>query len=125
MLEKILNHLKDLGEEHNSGIKSILYYYYYIKLGWCGCGDVSAALTAIKKYLYSISDSESRDERLKEEFDVDTIFDNNLLLCLAYALDAAEFTEHGISIGRAWLTQDGEYFLWALQHATEKDLNEL
>lgn len=39
---------------------------------------------------------------------------NRLLLCLAYALDAAEFTEHGSSINRAWITDKGEVFLSTL-----------
>lgn len=36
---------------------------------------------------------------------------NELLLCLDYALDAAGFTDHGSSIGGAWITKKREMFL--------------
>lgn len=32
----------------------------------------------------------------------------------AYTLDAIGLTEHGSGIGSAWLTEEGEMFLWLL-----------
>jgi hypothetical protein len=55
-----------------------------------------------------------------ERFGVQTVYDNELLLCLAYTLDAAEFTEHGSGIGGAWITSEGKMFLWLLEN--EKDV---
>ena len=47
--------------------------------------------------------------------------DNALVLCLAYELDRAGFTEHGSSIYSCWLQEDGKYFLWAIQEADRQD----
>ena len=54
-------------------------------------------------------------------FGVESVYESALLLCLAYELDRAELIEHGTSIGYSWLTQDGEYFLWAIQEAWKND----
>ena len=64
---------------------------------------------------------EARDNMMKEAFGVKDVFNNELLLCLAYTMDAAGFTEHGSSIGWAWLTQDGEDFLYAIDEAEKND----
>lgn len=81
-----------------------IQFYYFEKLGWCGCGMPGVALKIIGKYL------EGRKENRK-------ISDNPLALCLAYELDRAEFTEHGSSIYGCWLTENGEKFLEAIQEA--------
>ena len=57
-------------------------------------------------------------------FGVESVYDNELLLCFAYAMDAAEFTEHGSSIGGAWITEEGEMFLWLLEQNKELDVEE-
>lgn len=49
-----------------------------------------------------------------EYFLIAIMLGDGLLLCLAYALDAAEFTEHGSSINRARITDKGEVFLSTL-----------
>ena len=71
-----------------------------------------------------IGNWERRKERLCEKFGVDNVYDNNLLLCLAYTLDAAELTEHGSSIGGAWLTEEGRMFLWLLEQNEELKENQ-
>lgn len=106
-------------------------FFYFEKLNWCGCGDPSIAKRCIRDYLNIIKISNDiRDPRdaydIKEALIVDrfgckTIYDNELLLCLAYALDAAGFTEHGSSIGGAWLTREGEMFLNVLVTRKEYD----
>ena len=52
-------------------------------------------------------------------FGVESVYDNELLLCLAYTMDAAGFTEHGSSIGGAWISEEGEMFLWLLERDEE------
>ena len=45
---------------------------------------------------------------------------------VAYELDRANFTDHGTSIFGCWLTEDGEYLLWAIKEAENLEiLNEI
>jgi hypothetical protein len=103
-------------------------FFYYEKLNWCGCGDPDIAKTAIKDYLQCVYDwqnDKSADsyindrKRFKERFGVESVYDDRLLLCLAYELDAARLTDHGSSIGGAWLTEEGKMFLWLLNQNEE------
>lgn len=131
----IQNH--DYSEEEL--IKYCEDFFYYEKLKWCGCGEPEIAKKVIRDYLkilydhkqelkhkssnYNwLKDWEKRDKELQERFGVKSIYDNELLLCFAYAMDGAEFTEHGSSIGGAWITKEGEMFLWLLGH--NEELNE-
>ena len=108
-------------------VNAIVKYYYYEQLDWCGCGEPNKAIEIVEKLLDVMSEREfdDRHKKLKEYFDVDYVYDNPLLLCLAYTMDAAKFTDHGSSIGWAWLTEDGENFLWAIKYGTEHDLIDL
>lgn len=104
-------------------------FFYYEKLKWCGCGHPCVAKKAIRdllRILYDFHKDSDFDRSYKrktknfnERFGVSNVCDNELLLCVAYALDAAEFTEHGSSIGSAWLTEEGEMFLWCLNQNDE------
>jgi len=82
----------------------VVKYYYYDKLGWCGCGNPEVAILEVAKLLESF------------KTDVNLLKDP-LSLCLAYELDRAGFTEHGSSVYGSWLTDDGRYFLWAIREA--------
>lgn len=97
-------------------------FFYYEKLKWCGCGTPEIAKKVIRDYLEIVDNNyyEKRDG-LKKRFGVEYVYNNELLLCLAYALDAAEFTEHGGSVGGAWLADEGVMFLWLLKHNEELD----
>lgn len=97
-------------------------YFRYERLKWCGCGIPEIALEQVRKFLDAYKDFDNRRTKLKEYFGVEYIYDNPLLLCLAYTLDAAELTEHGSSVGGAWLTKDGEDFLYCME--TEEQTEE-
>lgn len=101
-------------------------FFYYEKLNWCGCGLPDVAKMTVRDFLWALHGDvdhwEKREERFLEKFGVKDVYENNLLLCLAYALDAAELTEHGGSIGGAWLTEEGRMFLWLLEQ--NEDLKE-
>lgn len=116
--------------KNNIEYKEYLYddcleFFYNEKLNWCSCGQPEVAQLEIRKYLQILYDDyidDSTDfdpyyKRCRARFravygdDVDSIYRNPLLLCLAYALDGAEFTEHGGGIGSAWLTDEGFMFL--------------
>lgn len=97
-------------------------FFYYEKLKWCGCGMPEIAKKVIRDYLEIVNnDSDKKCDELKKRFGVEYVYDNELLLCLAYALDAAKFTEHGSSVGGAWLADEGKMFLWLLKHNEELD----
>lgn len=97
-------------------------FFYYEKLNWCGCGDPDIAKKVIRDYLKIFDcNYDERKNGLKKRFGVEYVYDNELLLCLAYALDAANFTEHGSSIGGAWTDIEGKMFLWLLERNEELD----
>lgn len=130
--------------EHNNYYEEELMeacedFFYYEKLHWCGCGDPNTAKRTIRDFLSILnitSDAwqldgnsmdalyKKRDEAFEKRFGVKSIYDNELLLCFAYAMDAAEFTEHGSSIGGAWIETEGKMFLWLLKHNKELDIEE-
>ena len=125
MIEQIIEHIKkdDIGKEYfeynDSDLIAIIKQYYYHKLQWCGCGMPGEAMRTIAKYLEARSlDYPQNKEKLNEYFPGGD--DNPLVLCLAYELDRAEFTEHGTSIYSCWLLDDGKYFLWAIKEADEQ-----
>lgn len=102
-------------------------FFYHEKLGWCGCGAPKIAKRCVRDFLEIVRlhhDDEEKDyqksyehhqQRIMDRFGASSIYDNELFLCLAYALDAAGFTEHGSSIGGAWLTEEGQMFLKVLR----------
>ena len=115
-------------------INEELYNYFrYEVLNWCGCGSPEKADKQVVKYL-NLIDIPWRDkydtalENLKdfdrkyaeykklckEYFGCESIYDNPLLLCLAYTMDAAGFSEHGSSIGGAWITDRGRIYRYAI-----------
>lgn len=91
-------------------------FFYYEVLKWCGCGDPALAKRCVRDYM-NIIFSWQKDTKfdvqksLNDRFGVEVVYDNELLLCLAYALSAADLTEHGTSIGFSWLTDEGQMFL--------------
>ena len=101
-------------------------FFYYEKLKWCGCGRPEDALEAVRKLLKCHENFDDREERFKQNFGegVKSVYDNELLLCLAYTLDAAGLTEHGGGIGGAWLTDEGEMLLWLLENKPDLEVSE-
>lgn len=96
-------------------------FFYYEKLNWCGCGYPDEAKSVIRDYLEVVNKKFDNDADFYDKFGVKYVYDDKLLLCLAYTIDAAGFTEHGTSIGGAWLTDEGKMLLWLLQQ--NKDIN--
>ncbi len=100
-------------------------FFYYERLNWCGCGDPNAVKTTVRNFLQAIEmkNSDSSDIGFQKYFNVHSVYDNDLLLCLAYTMYAAGFTDHGSSIGGDWLTEEGKMFLWLL--CQNKELGEI
>lgn len=94
-------------------------FFYYEKLNWCGCGDPDRAKKVVRDYLEVVNDKFDSNTDFYEKFGVKYVYDDKLLLCLAYTLDAAGFTDHGTSISGAWLTNEGKMFFWLLQQNKE------
>lgn len=118
------------GKDDFSLQEDIQNFFYFERLGWCGCGDPEAVMREICKYFSILDwrDSIRHYERemynklckkFREAFGVESIYDNPLLMALAYAMDAAGFTDHGTSIGGAWLTDEGKMFLYVLRNNKE------
>ena len=107
-------------------VEELLQYYYFEKLHWCGCGSPESALKTVGKYLEVLQerDTEKQQKKMQDAFGARLVYDNELLLCLAYAVDEAGFTEHGCSIGGAWLEDDGKFLLWALKKMEEEGNDE-
>ena len=121
-------------------INEELYNYFrYEVLDWCGCGAPEEADKQVLKYLNlvdipwrdkldttwekKLSNFDSKYKKYKElcreYFGCESVYDNPLLLCLAYTMDAAEFTEHGSGIGGAWIEPKGKIYRYAIQKHLE------
>ena len=114
--------------DDNELIEQCEDFFYYKKLNWCGCGDPETVKQVIRDYLqilYEYEEDKSDDRyenlcnRFQDRFGCKNVYGNELLLCLAYTLAAADFTEHGSSIGGAWISEEGKMFLWLLNHNEE------
>lgn len=111
-----------------STLKDCENFFYFEELNWCSCGDPESAKCVIRDYLRLVKERKDKDyykciDNFKEKFNCYHASDNPLVLCLAYTLDSAGFTEHGSSIDSCWLTEEGEMFLWLLNR--NKDLDEV
>ena len=96
-------------------------FFYYEKLHWCGCGAPNMAKEVIRDYLEVVKVKFDSNADFEEKFGVKFVYDDKLLLCLAYTLDAAGLTDHGSSIGGSWLTDEGKMFLWLLKQNRDID----
>ena len=79
------------------------------------------AKEVIRDYLEVVKAKFDSNIDFEDKFGVKFVYDDKLLLCLAYTLDAAGFTDHGSSIGGAWLTDEGKMFLWLLEQNRDID----
>lgn len=115
----------------DSLIEECVKFFYYEKLNWCGCGDPVTTKKVVRDFLRilnAIYIANTNDFQFKYQttrklmmarFGVESVYDNELLLCLAYTMDAAGFTEHESSIGGAWISEEGLMFLWLLEQDEE------
>lgn len=123
--------------------RELYEYFRFEVLKWCGCGAPEEADKQVAKYLNMIDNSEipyvdfiensegwcksiddkrkRRKELCKKYFGCESIYDNPLLLCLAYSIDASEFSEHGTSIGGAWITDRGKIYRYAIMKHLEAE----
>lgn len=79
-------------------------------LGWCGCGMPEAAAAWLRRALEAHPSYEHQAVQRSVWGE-----DAGREYVLRYLLDHAAFTEHGGSVGGAWLTERGERVLAALQ----------
>ena len=108
--------------DYEPDLIAIIKYFYYERLNWCGCGNPEDAMLSIAKFLEARSGEwGEREEKMMATYGTNKLWENELLLCLAYTMDAAGFTEHGGSIYSCWTDKDGEYFLWAIREAEKRE----
>ena len=128
MLSEILAHIKkDKAWEderfylhYEPDLTAVLKWYYFEKLGWCGCGCPEVVMRVIADYLEARSLPFPESDKVMKTFFAPDGDENALVMCLAYTLDEKGFTDHGSSIFSCWLTKDGKYFLWAIREAQKR-----
>lgn len=86
---------------------------------WCGCGNPELACAALLRLLklHPLYDN-------RAEFE-EWIADDGVGYLLFYQLDHMELTEHGGSVGGAWLTPKGGAALKALERESADDFEAL
>lgn len=79
-------------------------------IGICGCGTPEDCAKDIAKLLDIFSETEfdTSKDKCQKYFNVGDIYENSLLLFMAYILDDKELLEHGGSIGGAQVTELGK-----------------
>ena len=103
-------------------IDKCLDFFFFFRLDFNGKHDSVIVKNCLRKYLCAVgkkSPSE-RSAMFQAMFGISSICENEILLCLAYALDSLGVTEHSRYIHTAWLTREGEMLLWLLNH--DKDI---
>jgi hypothetical protein len=85
-----------------------LHDFYFEDLGWCGCGDPTAAFEYLKDALTAIDNGAAAK---MEFFGIEMC---GIIWTYLYMLDAHGLTEHGFNISGCWLTDKGEDVLKAL-----------
>lgn len=127
--EKVFNFLYEINEDYfdvwyqeaNNEIEKFDCIFYYDFLNFCGCGTPYKVKKVIRNYLRCLFDFGNKKENMMKYFGCESIYDNDLLLYMAYSLDAEGFTEHGSGIGGAWLTELGIVYLWILDRIDLED----
>lgn len=102
-------------------IKECSDFFLYEILGFCGCGCPETSMESVCDYLDIVDlrhtksdDKLNRYENsikarklMQDKFNVRDVYSDPLLQYMAYSLDDAGLTEHGSSIGGAWITDLG------------------
>lgn len=91
----------------------------FLQKWFCGCGDPTAATTRLRDILKLHPLYNHRDE-----FEA-LVPDNGLQYLLLYTLHHFDLTEHGGTVGGAWLTDKGKAVLEALNRESVDDFQEL
>lgn len=111
-------------------VKELSDYFWTEHMNLCNCGNPEFCQEKIKRYLEVLKEwtdtdimpkFEIRQNGFMKNFGIDSVYDDTLLLFLAYVLDSYEFTEHGTSVGGAWITDLGRMYLDVLN---EMDFSE-
>lgn len=86
-------------------------------LGWCGCGVPDTVLDLVRRYLETTAWA-NEDWNTRHDFRgriERAAMSEDAWLLLEYVCDRADWTEHGGSVGGAWLTDKGREALAILQ----------
>ena len=101
-------------------------FFAYELIGICGCGMPEKAMIQVRNYLRCVSDHfdwDKREAEFQKYFGCTSVYDNPLLLFMAYILDEKELTEHGSGIGGAWISELGKMCLTVLEACDLGDTN--
>lgn len=87
-------------------------------LGWCGCGDIDEALALVLRYLQALYTGQRVGQTWGPTLREQAGIDEDAWRLLSYVCDAAGWTEHGVSVRGAWLTEEGRHALWLLSEGS-------
>jgi len=90
-------------------------------LGWCGCGDPDSVLDLVRRYLETTAWAWEDWGARHQERNAHAQMDQDAWMLLEYVCDAAGWTEHGGSVGGAWLTEEGRHALSILQQPVPEE----
>lgn len=85
-------------------------------MGLCGCGAPELCQRDIRNILRVFNGEwDDRRKNLQKYFNVQSIYENSLLLFLVYMLNDKDMLEHGTSVGGSWITDLGQMYLTVLE----------
>lgn len=91
-------------------------------MGWCACGMPEKAVEALVQYLKAVEWAwEDRMERGSDVAEKAGIPNDGLFYLVAYIADERGLTEHGGSVGGAWLTDKGRDFIKLAEQIEQED----
>lgn len=100
-------------------------FFAYELIGICSCGQPENAMRMVRNYLRYVGAAwGDRESVLEKGFGVKSVYDNELLLFMAYILDEKDLTDHGSGIGGAWITEMGKMCLTVLEACDLGDEND-
>lgn len=97
--DRTCDQCRDYGTDPN-GPAYVLESLVNTEVGWCGCGDPSEVDAMMLAYLRARSHPEFPKPPTR-------FVGKQAEMLLAYVADRLGWTEHGTSIGGAWLSDDG------------------
>lgn len=108
----------DVSHSMSGGVREEVEGFLGSELGFCGCGNPEDALGVIREYLSVLKvRHDTKDwSYAKYQEGITAIIGkgpmaDGLEMLVAYLCDDRKLSEHGGSVGGAWLTVKGESFL--------------
>lgn len=116
--DKTCAQCKDYGTNEDSGVY-VLDALVSTELGWCACGNPEDVDRMMLTYLEWAEARFDKQSEVSWDTPLDNVSDDAKFL-LAYIADGLDWTEHGGSVGGAWLTDEGKEAMANLRAARNR-----